>query len=227
MNAFLRLGVCAGVVMTSLSWWSIATAQSASLEPGASPAAPSLSVGWGGESSERDRAPLATSKSDGFKPLAITLNPLTLLLGRYGANVELLPAKHHALVANPYFGMANVTLNDVKTSYSMYGGELGYHFYSGSRGANGFYVGPSFIYMRTREHEECGSPGCSVAADMDFSTYGMAVDLGGQWVADSGFTIGGGGGLMYLRSDATRNGNGVARFEGVLPRLLFTIGYSL
>jgi hypothetical protein len=227
MRTSLRLGIAASVLAACSSWLGSAAAQSASIEPGSSPSSPSLGFSWGGDSVERDRAPVKGSEADGFRPLAITLNPLTLLLGRYGANAEFLPAKHHALVANPFYGLASITMNDVKTSFTTYGGELGYHYYTGSRGANGFFLGPSFIFMRSHSAEECVTAGCKLGADMDFSTYGMAFDVGGQWVSSGGFTIGGGGGAMYLRSDVSQNGSGGLRFEGILPRVLFTLGYSL
>lgn len=78
-----------------------------------------------------------------FRPVSVTLNPLGLfVLGRYGANVEFLVAKHHALWLYPYF--ASFTdkkfldeLRDTEEStsasssarrYNGFGAELGYHF---------------------------------------------------------------------------------------------------
>ena len=36
-------------------------------------------------------------------PVAITLNPLAFAMQRYGANVEVSPAAHHAIVGSAYF----------------------------------------------------------------------------------------------------------------------------
>ncbi len=61
-----------------------------------------------------------------------------------------------------------------------------------------------------------------------FSAYGFAVDLGGQHVFDNGFTIGGGAGVMYLTAADTSSlqSSSTVKVSGVLPRFLFTIGYS-
>lgn len=54
-------------------------------------------------------SPVATANRTGqpekpavpFKSIALTANPLSLILLRIGANIEYLPATHHALVLNP------------------------------------------------------------------------------------------------------------------------------
>ena len=179
----------------------------------------------GSDGTPRDRG-TSSDTGSGFHPVALTLNPLSLLLGRIGANVEYLPAKHHAIMLNPYMSSVSVESTNVKTSFSSYGAELGYHFYTGSKGANGFYVGPSLMAMRTTSKAECTGP-CTGSADVDFLTYGAALDFGRQYVSDGGFTIGGGGGAMYLRSTASPDGSNTVKFEGFVPRILFTVGYSI
>ena len=114
-----------------------------------------------------------------------------------------------------------------KTTYESFGGELGYHFYSGSRGANGFFAGPSFVFTRTTMSHECSSPGCSSQPDSGLITYGIAFDVGGQYLFSNGVTLGAGGGLMYLKSSETAEGGTALKFQGTLPRLLFTLGYSI
>jgi hypothetical protein len=198
-----------------------ASAQEASTTPLFTPRGVSDNPG-----APRDAGPESKS-GDNFHPLALTLNPLSLLLGRIGANVEYLPAKHHAIMLNPYMSSAKVESSDVKTSFSSYGAELGYHFYTGNKGANGFYVGPSVLVVRTTAKDECINGACSAAADVDFLTYGAALDFGGQYVSDGGFTIGGGAGAMYLRSSASADGSKTMKFEGFVPRVLFTVGYSI
>src|SRR5262245_55119182 len=47
--------------------------------------------------------PKSDEEKDEFKSVAITANPLSLILTRFGVNVEYLPVTHHAIVANPYF----------------------------------------------------------------------------------------------------------------------------
>jgi hypothetical protein len=176
-------------------------------------------------------APLDAARTDTegtrFRPLALTINPLTLMFGRFGANVEFLPAEHHAIMLNPYYSSASIELGEVRTSYRSLGAELGYHFYTGSKGANGFFVGPSFLMMRTELEAQCMNVGCDLDPEATVSTYGVALDLGGQHVFDNGITLGAGAGLMYLKSSARADGDTVLKFEGVLPRILFTVGYSI
>ncbi len=80
-----------------------------------------------------------------FKPIALTLNPLSLILTRIGLNVEYLPAAHHGIMLNPYGQFISAGDNANGTKYTNWGAELGYHFYTGSKGANGFFVGPSLV----------------------------------------------------------------------------------
>jgi hypothetical protein len=162
-----------------------------------------------------------------FKPLTLSLNPLSLVLGRIGANVEYLPVAHHAIVANPFFQSISVSSTDEKTQYSNFGAEIGYHYYTGKRGASGFFVGPSLLVMTARSSVTPSGTGASRVTDSFFS-YGAALDVGGQHVFDSGFTIGGGAGLMYLvASNENSQTSGTVKFSGVLPRFLFTVGWSL
>jgi hypothetical protein len=167
------------------------------------------------------------AEEERFRPLAVTLNPLTLLLGRLGANVEFLPAPHHGIMLNPYYSSASLESGPFKTKFESYGAELGYHFYTGKRGANGFFVGPSFVLTRTKMSSSCADLGCEADPEVDFLSYGVALDLGGQVVFGNGVTLGAGGGLMYLKSSAVADGSTTLRFEGSVPRLLFTVGYSI
>ncbi len=169
----------------------------------------------------------ADEKEDRFRPLAMTLNPITLVLGRFGANVEYLPAPHHGIMLNPYYSSYSIEFGGGETTYQLMGAELGYHFYTGERGANGFFAGPSFVFMYSSLSSSCNQPGCSADEDASISTYGVAMDVGGQAVLANGFTIGGGGGIMYLRSSGEAEGSTGIRFAGTVPRLLFTIGYSI
>jgi hypothetical protein len=175
----------------------------------------------------QDRREQEHEKQTRFRPLALTANPLTLVLGRIGANIEYLPVPHHGIMVNPYYSSVTVETTQARSEYEFFGGELGYHFYTGKKGANGFFVGPSFVYMRTTSSSECLEVGCSVEPEIDFTTYGVALDLGGQVVFDNGITLGAGGGLMYLRSSGGAEGGSLIKFQGTLPRILFTIGYSI
>ena len=179
----------------------------------------------------RDTAKAAESSEDEFKSVAITLNPLSLALMRIGANVEYLPAKHHAIIVNPYFWSTSVGGSSgsvgVETSYTSFGGELGYHFYTGSRGANGFFIGPSLILQQNSVTSKGAAAGASAESSSSITSYGAALDLGGQHVFQNGFTIGGGVGAMYLNASASDSASSSTfKVSGVLPRFLLTAGYS-
>src|SRR5687768_6445797 len=51
---------------------------------------------------EKD-TPKKDEDEEDLKRITLTANPLSLLLTRIGVNFEYMLAKHHALVANPYF----------------------------------------------------------------------------------------------------------------------------
>ncbi len=175
--------------------------------------------------------PTTKDADDELKSVTLTANPLSLILTRIGANVEYLPVRHHAFVLNPYFQHASVEAGSgsakSETTYTTFGGELGYRFYTGSRGANGFFVGPS-VFVQNTNASSTATAGTSTAhGESSTFVYGAILDLGGQHVAKSGFTIGGGVGVMYLvAANAPTATSSTIKFEGVLPRFLFTVGYS-
>ena len=168
-----------------------------------------------------------------LKHFALTLNPLSLILTRVGLNVEYMLARHHGIMLNPFFQSISSDDNQITTKYTNIGGELAYHFYTGNRGANGFFVGPFVTFISQSATTTGTVGGGSVSADGSATILGGGLDLGGQHVFRNGFTIGAGGGAMYLKQSAeatATNGkqtaSGFARFDGVFPRFLFTIGWS-
>ncbi|HQP33780.1 MAG TPA: hypothetical protein PLI95_01310 [Polyangiaceae bacterium] len=167
-----------------------------------------------------------------LKHVAITANPLSIFVGRWSVNFEYLPARHHAIIVVPSLwtlsANSNFDSNKSETSFRYLGGELGYHFYTGDRGANGFFVGPSLVYMNMKVTEKLTNSAGTTETSASSSLYGMALDIGGQYVAKGGFTIGGGGGLMWVKvKDDTKGTNEPSiKLSGTLPRFLFTIGYS-
>lgn len=162
-----------------------------------------------------------------FKRYTLTANPLAVALLRFSVNAEIMLAKHHGLIVVPSFWSLPgiVEYNKNNSGYSI-GAELGYHFYSGQQGANGFFAGPSFVYMsHSGEH-----------------LMGLAVDIGGQYISKGGFTVGGGVGVMWLKAlspneeepepEVKRGGGPLFEIDinlslvPVWPRFLVTIGYS-
>jgi hypothetical protein len=106
------------------------------------------------------------------------------------------------------------------------GGELGYRLYSGARGADGLFVGASFVSMPLAYPRLAND---LASADLvRFSALGAALDIGGQLVTSSGFTIGGGVGVMYLDYRVPTDIRKIdIDFEPhILPRVLLTAGWS-
>ncbi len=181
---------------------------------------------------EEPSAPKKDSPPDDFKHVSVTANPLSLLLRRVGLNIEYLPVPHHGVMINPYF--ASGTASDdssgtkVETKAKGFGGELAYRFYSGSEGANGFFIGPGIILARSQLHStRTAANGASSSADVSVFSYGGFIDVGGQLVTRGGFTLGAGTGIGYVFSDVSNVATSRSvKVSGVLPRVLFTLGYS-
>ncbi len=211
----MKILLLSSVLAVSLSTVGLASAADEPAPPTPSPAV----------ATPQPDVALATKPEPAFKSVTLTLNPLSLLLTRVGLNVEYLPTRHHAIVLNPYFQSLSAGVDGgTKTSYTNFGGELGYHFYTGDNGASGFYIGPSLLAMKSNASTSYAN-GPSTSASI--FVYGAALDIGGQYVGKSGFTIGGGVGAMYLAANDTNTATTSSfKVSGVLPRFLFTIGYS-
>lgn len=171
--------------------------------------------------------------------LTFGVNPLPVVAGRYGLNVELVPLRHHGIVASAWLQTFTLSMLRVllpkelevsKGAAARPGGEIGYRFYSGSEGAHGLFAGVSGVAMPVaypRVSEDLTSEVVS------FHAYGGAVDVGVQAITDSGFTIGGGLGVMYLAYTPPSSVTPPAGIElpsvpepHVLPRVLLAAGWS-
>jgi hypothetical protein len=166
--------------------------------------------------------------------VTVTVNPLGLALARYGGNIEVSPFPHHAFAASLYAQSVPMWLarafsvrdeiND--TGGATLGGELGYRLYSGRSGADGLFVGPSFVSMPLAYPRLASD---LRSADLvRFSAMGAALDIGFQKVTSSGFTVGGGIGVMYLSYDLPADNRRlpIGIEPHVLPRLLLAAGWS-
>jgi hypothetical protein len=171
------------------------------------------------------------------KRFAITLNPLAALIGRYSIQGDYLFAPHHALVVNPFFTYApiKVTVQGKEIdggSLLGFGAEVGYRFYSGGRGAEGFFIGPSVIGAFYSQSAPTGVNGAAAATSDSFGSFGGAVDIGVQQMFGPGILVGGGFGLQYTKTTkdiATDNLNlasAIIAGGGLRPRLLATIGFG-
>jgi hypothetical protein len=175
----------------------------------------------------------AQPKEDGddIKHFSLELNPLGVAIGRYSVQGEYMLAKHHAVTLNPFFNHTPVTYtvngNSVDGgSLTGFGGEAGYRFYTGSRGANGFFIGPSLLFGSYSADAPGGGPSTS------FTSVGGAVDLGGQAIIGPGIVIGAGAGLQWtsiskdLNTENLNLAPTMIAGGGVRPRFLLAVGYS-
>jgi len=163
-------------------------------------------------------------------PFTIMANPLGLLIGRYSLQLEYQPVLHHAITLTPFYTHApvKVTIDGHEIdggSLNGGGAELGYRFYTGKKGPNGFFVGPSFLFGSYTQSFE-GQKGDS------FTSMGGAVDFGGQAVIGSGFVIGGGFGIQWTKTSKDINtenlnlASAIIAGGGTRPRFLFSVGYA-
>lgn len=155
-------------------------------------------------------------------PLAVTVNPLALTLGRLSANVELLLAPHHSLVLSPNllvfqedrggrYALASEALGFATARSSSFGAELGYHYWwRWRRALAGPYFGPSLLLGTVNNATVGTTPGAQ-------AYWGGAFDAGGQGVLPGGLTLGAGIGLGFVS---------VASVYAVFPRFLLQLGWS-
>lgn len=175
------------------------------------------------------------------KHVAIGVNPLSFVVKRLSVQLELVPTEHHALTINPFavWGSRNYSTDgqayDLGTQHGL-GGEIGYRYYTGTRGPNGFFFGPSLIFATY-----WGSGGEPNAPDgwfthkpVTYSTVGGAFDAGAQFIVGPGVTLGFGAGAYYFPPtsktdsvDALIEGRGGLGNSGFFPRLLASVGYAL
>lgn len=179
-------------------------------------------------------------QDDTRRPVALTINPLGFVIQRYGGNVEWSFARHNALVLSGYvqsvpvemvrpFTPRDVEIKD-KSAAPGFGGEVGYRLYSGSRGADGLFIGGSFVAMPVAYPRLGGiAPGQQQAVVELERIYGVggAVDIGAQTVTSWGLTIGGGLGASFLAYNYPNDPSRLPySLPNVLPRLLLQTGYS-
>ncbi|HEX3849451.1 MAG TPA: DUF3575 domain-containing protein, partial [Polyangiaceae bacterium] len=123
---------------------------------------------------------------------AIELNPLPVIFGKLGGNIEIALATHHALILSPAYFDADY----------FHGPELeiGYRYYFFQRTLSGPFVGLGIMGAAFQYHREPGSdcgPGgesCSGAYEPT-QLYGATIEAGWQWIIRDWLLLGVGGGL--------------------------------
>jgi hypothetical protein len=176
-----------------------------------------------------------------MKHIAIEANPFGILIGHYSAQLELMPWRHSAFIINPHFDhvSSDISSSDgagnsvsYSESFTGFGTELGYRFYTGKTGMTGFYFGPSVLLGTYTASADSGATGAgSSSSSISFQQIGGALDIGGQAVVGPGVVIGAGFGLQYTAVNQSFNDlpltASILAGGGIRPRFLFSIGYAL
>lgn len=163
-----------------------------------------------------------------YNPVAVSLNPLGLFVGgRFSITGEWAPVTHHVIALSPHVVNTSADIavsanNTQSQTYSGFGGEVGYRYYTGHKGMNGVFVGPSLI----GGVYNASLPG----RDQAFTNIGVAADIGLKYIAWEHLALGGGVGLQYLNVSEdfgdVPNGPSQIAETGIKPRLLFEAGYA-
>ena len=170
----------------------------------------------------RRRVEVFVSDEEHGRPIALTLDPIPLVLGRLSANAEVLLSPHHAIVGSPNllifqldrggrYSLTSEGFGFASPTSGGFGIELGYHYWWQAHDSlRGPFFGPSLLLGATTQ-ASVGDPSHAQGY------WGFAFDVGGQEVFLGGFTIGGGAGLGIVKmADAT----------ALFPRLLVQVGWS-
>jgi hypothetical protein len=170
----------------------------------------------------------ATDKPGPYRSAAIELNPLGLFAGgRFSVNVEYVPVAHHALIVSPHIvhTSANLPISTTTTgseTFSGAGAEIGYRYYSGHRGPNGLFVGPSVILGAYNAN--------LLNSNQVFTSIGLAGDVGVQYILFDWLTFSVGAGLQYTQVSHDFSdlpfGASITATGGLKPRLLVAAGYA-
>jgi hypothetical protein len=164
-----------------------------------------------------------------FKSVAIEGNPLGLIIGRYSADLEYLPAPHHALHFTPvgYFALPGVA--DEITGFGV---EVGYRWYSGLNGPHGFYLGASFVAL-SLQYIHGALPGVPLDSpeDTPYVQLGGAIDAGYQIVILGNLAAGIGVGAQYTVDTTPPTWeyqnhalHDLLYGQGLRPRILLSVG---
>lgn len=170
----------------------------------------------------------ATDKPGKYNPFAIEWSPLGIISGgRLSLNLEWAPVTHNVIVVSPHIVRTSVDIatdsdTTAQHTFTGFGGELGYRYYTGRRGMNGVFIGPSFIAGVYN--------GSLPAGDQAFTDVGIALDVGVHEIVWNHLVIGGGVGVEYLHVSHDFHDLPSAPAQiassGVKPRLLMEIGYG-
>jgi hypothetical protein len=226
--------VLASSVLLSFAFVAVAIGEARADEPGTPSQPPATAAALPSPEGEQ---PAPKKPEPELKRISLEVNPLGLTIGRYSISGEYLVATHHAVTLNPFYTHAPVTftVNGKEIdggALNGFGGELGYRFYTGSKGPNGFFVGPSVLVASFSQSAPAGAEAAGSKGSQSFGSFGGAIDIGGQGVIGPGIVIGGGFGLQYTKNTETLDSanlnlaSAIIAGGGLRPRFLFALGYA-
>jgi hypothetical protein len=194
-------------------------------EPGAefTPREPSVDV------VVRDASPPLRSVSIEWNPVPlVTLDKLSL-------NFVIVPVTHHAIVLAPFgvrthtapiavFDDAGNATSTPTYTFSGFGSEFGYRYYTGERGPRGFFAGPSVILGAFSATAADGSR-------VRFTNAAVAADVGYESLLAERVSLGLGAGVAYtFAASSLPEQQFPARIyanRGFFPRFLVSFGWAL
>lgn len=115
---------------------------------------------------------------------------------------------------------ANYIYKFLGTDVSSFGLDGEYRFYLTNKKKDvpeGFYIGPN-VGLNFGSYKV-------LEDSYSYSSLGLGATLGYQWIWDSGITLEVGAGPQYSTTLSNEESTGVD-FNGILPRLVFAIGYA-
>jgi hypothetical protein len=168
----------------------------------------------------------ATDRPGPARQFAVELNPVSLAIGRLSATVEWAARTHDVFLLSPFAmdasGSIDAGLAHTHIRASGAGAEVGYRYYTGTRGMNGLFFGPSLVW---------GVYDASLPLQRHtFSNAGVALDAGVQILLFDMLTVGAGVGAQYTFATYGIEGMPFAiaanATGGLKPRLLASVGYA-
>jgi hypothetical protein len=187
--------------------------------------------GQGGVSSKRPSWFIPEERH--FDSVAIEANPLAVAIGLFSANLEVLPAPHHAVVITPQYYFAVPGVSDEITGGGVEGG---YRFYTGRYGPEGLFLGGSLLFGSYRyvHRTAVDYPGFDVASDTSYQSFGVAAEGGYQLVVSEHIVLGAGIGVMYRYftdepqwETVSHSHQNLFYGSGVRPRFLLSVGGAI
>jgi hypothetical protein len=163
-----------------------------------------------------------------YKSMTLEVNPLGPLVGQWGAALEVVPLRHHALILSPYYFTTRTGI-EPQNSFRGVGGEIGYRYYTGSAGPRGIFLGPSLLVGAYTAQGSATQPNAPDPPSIGFYNLGLAIDVGYQAVIDN-FLIGIGAGAqtMYVTKTFPDQEwpSSVHTNSRIYPRMLLSFGYA-